>query len=130
MLHDKEVSLPAGMLLWHLNMCSSNERLCSLQVCNDLHFDDPEAQVACHQLGYTSGHRAPQFAFPNNSNPAFALNGVDCSGSESSLNQCAFKLYNPCTQGYTVSPDDCKAAAQHRLGFSGWKTFIIHQRTR
>lgn len=66
-----------------------------LQVCGDS-FNDNEAQVACRQLGYSSGRATTKGYFGGNSGIPIYLDEVDCYGGESSLNDCGFTRTHDC----------------------------------
>ena len=60
-------------------------------LCQDVYWDDPDAQVICKQVGYTNPREALAVGavdrFGIGTGPIF-LNGLSCSGNETRITDC------------------------------------------
>ena len=60
-------------------------------LCQDVYWDDPDAQVICKQVGYTNPREALAVAavdrFGIGTGPIY-LNGLNCSGNETRITDC------------------------------------------
>lgn len=61
-------------------------------VCDD-YWDDRDASVVCRQLGFNTGTAAYHFG---NVPEVMAMDDVQCTGSEETLQQCTYRTYDNC----------------------------------
>ena len=60
------------------------------------------AQVACRQMGYTSGMALWAAHYFEQSNSSFWLEEFPCTGSENHLGECSPNTFGMTTYGYTT----------------------------
>ena len=65
-------------------------------VCDDL-WDSNDANVVCRQLGYSNAANAYKRAQYGQGTGTIWLDDVDCTGSESSIFDCAFTTQHDCS---------------------------------
>ena len=97
-------------------------------ICDDHHYDYSEANVICHQLGYTGASSYPRAGKTNYGTDTnqMIMNDVNCLNSNYlTLLQCSFSTYidSGCTNSYDATVYCCKLLYHLSYIYELWLLF-------